>query len=45
MTGIYLFDLASLHTRYLSVRQAAIAGNVANANTQGYLAKDTVPFA
>jgi len=45
VTGIYLFDLASLHTRYLSVRQAAIAGNVANANTQGYLAKDTVPFA
>ncbi|MFH6782710.1 MULTISPECIES: flagellar basal body rod protein FlgB [Methylobacterium] len=45
MTGVYLFDLASLHTRYLSVRQSAIAGNVANANTQGYQARDTVPFA
>ncbi|GJD64218.1 flagellar basal body protein [Methylobacterium frigidaeris] len=45
MTGIYLFDLASMHTRYLSVRQSAIAGNVANANTQGYQARDTVPFA
>lgn len=45
MTGIYLFDLASLHGSYLSVRQSAIAGNVANANTQGYQARDTVPFA
>ncbi|AWN47735.1 flagellar basal body rod protein FlgB [Methylobacterium terrae] len=45
MTGVYLFDLASLHGRYLSVRQSAIAGNVANANTQGYQARDTVPFA
>ncbi|KMO10960.1 flagellar basal body rod protein FlgB [Methylobacterium platani] len=45
MTGVYLFDLASLHGRYLSVRQSTIAGNVANANTQGYQARDTVPFA
>ncbi|KMO41008.1 flagellar basal body rod protein FlgB [Methylobacterium tarhaniae] len=45
MTGIYLFDLASLHTRYLSVRQSVIAGNVANANTQGYKARDTGAFA
>ncbi|MBE7202689.1 MAG: flagellar basal body rod protein FlgB [Parafilimonas terrae] len=44
MTGVYLFDLASLHGRYLSVRQSAIAGNVANANTQGYQARDVVPF-
>jgi flagellar basal-body rod protein FlgB len=45
VTGLYLFDLASLHASYLSVRQSAIAGNVANANTQGYQARDTVPFA
>lgn len=45
MTGIYLFELASLHGTYLSVRQAAIAGNVANANTQGYKARDVAPFA
>ncbi|TGE01778.1 flagellar basal body protein [Methylobacterium nonmethylotrophicum] len=45
MTGVYLFELASLHGRYLSVRQATIAGNVANANTQGFHARDTVPFA
>ena len=45
MTGIYLFELASLHGRYLSVRQATIAGNVANANTQGYQARDVAPFA
>ncbi len=45
MTGLYLFDLASLHGSYLSVRQSTIAGNVANANTQGYQARDTVPFA
>jgi flagellar basal-body rod protein FlgB len=45
VTGVYLFDLASLHGRYLSVRQSTIAGNVANANTQGYQARDTVPFA
>lgn len=45
MTGLYLFDLASMHTGYLSVRQSTIAGNVANANTQGYQARDVVPFA
>ncbi|MGF3025369.1 flagellar basal body rod protein FlgB [Methylobacterium aquaticum] len=45
MTGIYLFDLASMHGRYLSVRQSTIAGNVANANTQGYKARDVAPFA
>ncbi|KQT53600.1 flagellar biosynthesis protein FlgB [Methylobacterium sp. Leaf456] len=44
-TGVYLFDLASQHARYLAVRQATIAGNVANANTAGYKARDVVPFA
>ena len=44
-TGVYLFDLASQHARYLAVRQATIAGNVANANTGGFKARDVVPFA
>lgn len=44
-TGVYLFDLASQHARYLAVRQATIAGNVANANTADYKARDVVPFA
>lgn len=44
-TGVYLFDLASQHARYLAVRQAAIAGNVANANTPAYRARDVMPFA
>lgn len=44
-TGVYLFDLASQHARYLATRQATTAGNVANANTPGYKARDVVPFA
>jgi flagellar basal-body rod protein FlgB len=44
-TGVYLFDLASQHARYLATRQATIAGNVANANTPGYKARDVMPFA
>lgn len=44
MTEVYLFDLASKQARYLAVRQATIAGNVANANTPGYKARDVVPF-
>lgn len=45
MTGVYLFELASQQARYLAVRQATIAGNVANANTPDYKARDVVPFA
>lgn len=41
---IYLFDLAASQTRWLAIRQAAVAENVANANTPGYLAKDVTPF-
>lgn len=44
-TGVYLFDLASQHARHLATRQATIAGNVANANTPGYKARDVMPFA
>ncbi|MBX3579392.1 MAG: flagellar basal body rod protein FlgB [Rhizobiaceae bacterium] len=41
---VNLFDLASQQARWLSVRQAAIAGNIANANTPGYIAMDVEPF-
>lgn len=44
MTGVYLFDLASQQARYLGVRQATIASNVANANTPGFKARDVAPF-
>ena len=45
MTGVYLFDLAARQARHLAVRQATIAGNVANANTPDYRARDVTPFA
>ena len=45
VTGVYLFDLASQQARYLGMRQATIASNVANANTPDYKARDVVPFA
>lgn len=44
MSQLYLFALASQHSRWLSTRQAAVAGNVANANTPGYKAQDIAPF-
>jgi flagellar basal-body rod protein FlgB len=44
MDSPYLFNVASQQTKWLSVRQAAIAGNVANANTPGYKAVDVEPF-
>lgn len=39
-----LFDLASTQARWLSARQTAIASNIANANTVGYVANDVEPF-
>lgn len=44
MEPIYLFDLAASQARWLAVRQATVAENIANANTPGYMAKDVVPF-
>jgi flagellar basal-body rod protein FlgB len=41
---VYLFELASSHARWLSLRQATISSNVANANTPGYRAQDIEPF-
>ncbi len=44
MTAIHLFDIVSRSNQWLSVRQATIASNVANANTPGYKALDVEPF-
>lgn len=41
---LYLFDLASTQTRWLTLRQAAVAENVANANTPSYQALEVAPF-
>ena len=41
---VYLFQLTSQKTAYLSARQSLVAGNVANANTPGYRALDLKPF-
>lgn len=44
MGPIHLFDLASRQAQWLTVRQAAIAENISNANTPGYKAGDVAPF-
>jgi len=44
MQPVNLFNLAAQQARWLSVRQSVIAGNVANVNTPGYVARDVAPF-
>ena len=44
MSPIFLFDIASQRNQWLSLRQTAISGNIANANTPGYEALDVAPF-
>ena len=44
MSAIYLLELASQQTQWLSARQRLIAGNIANANTPGYTSMDIQPF-
>ncbi len=44
MQPIYLLDLASQQQRWLTVRQAVVAQNIANANTPGYAAMDVGGF-
>jgi flagellar basal-body rod protein FlgB len=44
LSSIYLFEVAAEKAQWLSARQTAIAGNVANANTPGYRALDMEPF-
>ena len=45
MSSIHLFDLAARQVQWLSGRQATAAGNVANANTPDFKARDVQPFA
>jgi flagellar basal-body rod protein FlgB len=42
--SVQLFELAAQQARWLAARQAAVAGNIANANTPGYGAVDIAPF-
>jgi flagellar basal-body rod protein FlgB len=44
MQPIQLFALASRQAEWLSVRQEVVAGNIANASTPKFRAKDVVPF-
>ncbi len=44
MQPIQLFEVASRQAEWLSVRQEVVAGNIANANTPKYKAKDVSPF-
>ena len=39
-----IFDIVSRHNNWLAVRQTAVAGNIANANTPGFRAQDVQPF-
>jgi len=41
---VNLFDLATKQAEWLSVRQSAVAGNIANVNTPGYRALEVEPF-
>ncbi len=44
MEPLYLLDLASQQERWLTVRQAVVAQNIANANTPGYTGMDVGDF-
>lgn len=44
MQPIQLFALASRQAEWLQARQEVVAGNIANANTPKYRAKDVTPF-
>lgn len=44
MNPIQLFELASKQAEWLQVRQQVVVGNIANANTPKYTAKDITPF-
>ena len=43
--SLYLFQVAAQKADWLSMRQTAVASNVANASTPGYRAVDVQPFA
>lgn len=41
---VYVLDLAAQNASWAAVRQAVVTGNIANANTRGYTARDVEPF-
>jgi len=41
---LFVTELAAKRADWASTRQAAIAGNIANADTPGYKARDIAPF-
>ncbi len=45
MNSTDLFDVAMRQNRWLSQRLSVVAGNVANANTPDFKARDIAPFA
>lgn len=44
MSQIYLLQLASQQSKWLTARQTLIADNISNANTPGFRARDIQPF-
>jgi flagellar basal-body rod protein FlgB len=44
MKDLALFSIASQRTQWLGARSAALANNIANADTPGYKARDVAPF-
>jgi flagellar basal-body rod protein FlgB len=44
LNPVYLFRLTAAHADWAATRQVMIAGNIANANTPGYLSMDVKPF-
>jgi len=44
MSQIHLFAVSAQQAQWLSMRQTAISGNIANANTPGYKPVDVEPF-
>jgi flagellar basal-body rod protein FlgB len=44
MRPIHLFGITSQHNQWLASRQSVIAGNIANANTPNFKARDITPF-
>lgn len=44
MKAVNIFQLASRHNQWLTLKQSTVAGNVANANTPGYRALEVKSF-
>jgi flagellar basal-body rod protein FlgB len=44
MDAVNLFQLATTQAKWLSLRQTAVANNIANANLPSYTAMDVEPF-